>query len=160
MARVKPTSKGAQSSQAVATQPKTFFNTAATVKFNNNISSNHFASNKKNFTKPMPDFLDFLKVLLPFSKAEEEPVEIHSNKVEFMHMRATPNTVKATEEEPEKIKSLNIESDEDMQNEPTLAAKPTKKGKETFPPRPPQAMIAQNREIDCINNEITKSDKE
>ncbi|KAK5845847.1 hypothetical protein PVK06_002081 [Gossypium arboreum] len=115
---------------------------------------------QKNITKPMPELLDFPKVLLPFSKVEEEPVEIHSNMVKFVNMRAIPDTVKATEEELEKTKSLNIKSDEDEQNGPIIAAKATKKGKETIPPTSPQAMTAQDCEINRVINEITKTDKE
>ncbi|KAK5775263.1 hypothetical protein PVK06_043136 [Gossypium arboreum] len=68
---------------------------------------------KNNFTKLMLDFLNFPKALLPFSKAKEEPVEIEYNKVESANMRATLDIVNVVEEEAEKTKSMNIESDED-----------------------------------------------
>ncbi|KHG07581.1 Proteinase-activated receptor 1 [Gossypium arboreum] len=84
----------------------------------------------------MPDFLDFPKNLLRFSKAEEEPIEIH----------------------PDKAESAN--GDEDEKNEPTPTIKAIEKGKETVPPTPPKAMTTQDREIDHIINKITEFDKE
>ncbi|KAH1129789.1 hypothetical protein J1N35_001167, partial [Gossypium stocksii] len=54
---------------------------------------------QKNFTKPMPEFLNFPKALLPLSEArcvEQEPVEMQSDKEKYDN----PKKEKTTEKEP------------------------------------------------------------
>ncbi|KAK5825665.1 hypothetical protein PVK06_020523 [Gossypium arboreum] len=70
-----------------------------------------------------------LKSIGKARRAEEEPIEVQSDKVESANVRAGPKKWKVAEAEPKKTKIMNIESDEEEQNETTTVVKATEKGK-------------------------------
>ncbi|MBA0637808.1 hypothetical protein Godav_028962 [Gossypium davidsonii] len=82
---------------------------------------------QKNFTKPMPEFPDFPKDLLPLPEVglvEDEPVKVSSDKAELVATRENPEKGKVAEEEPEKTKFVNTEGEEEEQNETTPTPAP------------------------------------
>ncbi|KAK5802651.1 hypothetical protein PVK06_030263 [Gossypium arboreum] len=84
------------------------------------------ASLQKNFTRPILDFPTFPKELLPLFEvccAKRELVEVSSKKEEFATREDKVAKGQASEEEPEKIKSLTIKIKEEAQKETALTSK-------------------------------------
>ncbi|KAK5775588.1 hypothetical protein PVK06_043494 [Gossypium arboreum] len=89
---------------------------------------------QQNFTRPILDF-PAPKELLPLPKAgcaERKPIEVLSGKEESVTREDKTEKGQASKKDPEKTKSLTIESEKEEQKETTLAAEETKKGKELF----------------------------
>ncbi|KAH1032507.1 hypothetical protein J1N35_044681, partial [Gossypium stocksii] len=103
---------------------------------------------QKNFTKPMPVFLEFHKEQQAF--IEEMMGEVEPGKVELASTKpaVAEKETKVPEEEATKTESVNIENDQEGIEETTTT------------PVPIEATSIQNCKIHRITAEITESDKE
>ncbi|PPS12396.1 hypothetical protein GOBAR_AA08247 [Gossypium barbadense] len=70
------------------------------------------------------------------------------------------NAPKAPEEEPEKTKSVNIETDREDEEEANPSIAPPVDNTVAIPPPSTRPMTEQNREINRVIDELTKFDNE
>ncbi|KAH1114378.1 hypothetical protein J1N35_007756, partial [Gossypium stocksii] len=111
---------------------------------------------QNNFTKLMPESPIFLATLLSFADATKEPTQATTKAPTQPAIEAPTQT---TGEEPKKMASLNVKKEGEGEKE-DIATTATTKGKNPIPPSPLALVPAQDYDIDCLINELTKDDKE